>query len=199
MISINDDSYNRHIIQHNIFDIVFEAFRSNPVDDNLISSAVIEICDHISRENITCLVEHIATKHLNEKTREAKRPTLEEMSHPYVPTFVNFRKTYEESLHKRQQEEQQSGMESPGGTRYLSPLSRLAQRNLSGKALEDQIKFRAADAEESYFDTDDDPPRDHVPVYSTPPVAVDEIEMEQLRPPALKALGPHPTLPSPNK
>jgi hypothetical protein len=41
IISLKDEFYNRHIIQHDLFRPVFEAFRSNPVGDNLVSSSII--------------------------------------------------------------------------------------------------------------------------------------------------------------
>ncbi len=41
IISLKDEFYNRHIIQHSLFTPVFEAFRANPVGDNLVSSSII--------------------------------------------------------------------------------------------------------------------------------------------------------------
>ena len=62
-MSVKDEFYHRHIIQHNLFAPVFAAFRTNPVGDNLVSSAIVEMCDFIHRENITSLISHIVTKH----------------------------------------------------------------------------------------------------------------------------------------
>jgi len=41
IISLKDEFYNRHIVQHSLFTPVFEAFRANPVGDNLVSSSII--------------------------------------------------------------------------------------------------------------------------------------------------------------
>jgi len=41
IIALKDEFYNRHIVQHSLFTPVFEAFRANPVGDNLISSAIV--------------------------------------------------------------------------------------------------------------------------------------------------------------
>lgn len=43
MLSVKDEFYHRHIIQYNLFETVFHAFRLNPVGDNLVSSAIIEV------------------------------------------------------------------------------------------------------------------------------------------------------------
>ena len=43
ILSVKDEFYHRHIIQHNLFAPVFEAFRANPVGDNLVSSAIVEV------------------------------------------------------------------------------------------------------------------------------------------------------------
>ena len=44
IISLKDEFYNRHIVQHSLFTPVFEAFRANPVGDNLVSSSIIGKC-----------------------------------------------------------------------------------------------------------------------------------------------------------
>ena len=41
ILSVKDEHYHRHIVQNNLFLPVFEAFRANPVGDNLVSSAII--------------------------------------------------------------------------------------------------------------------------------------------------------------
>lgn len=41
ILSLKDEFYNRYIIQNNLFGSVFEAFRANPVGDNLVSSSII--------------------------------------------------------------------------------------------------------------------------------------------------------------
>ena len=41
ILSLKDEFYNKHIVQNNLFAQVFDAFRANPVGDNLMSSAII--------------------------------------------------------------------------------------------------------------------------------------------------------------
>ena len=47
VLSVRDEFYNRHIVQHDLFKPVFDAFRDNPVGDNLVSSAIIDMCDFV--------------------------------------------------------------------------------------------------------------------------------------------------------
>ena len=41
ILMLKDESYYRHIVQHDLFAPVFDAFRANPIGDNLVSSAII--------------------------------------------------------------------------------------------------------------------------------------------------------------
>jgi protein phosphatase-4 regulatory subunit 3 len=41
ILTLKDEFYHRHIVQQDLFRPVFEAFRDNPVGDNLVSSAII--------------------------------------------------------------------------------------------------------------------------------------------------------------
>jgi Component of IIS longevity pathway SMK-1 len=156
VLSVNDESYHRHIIQNNLFASVFEAFRANPVGDNLVSSAVVEMCDFIQNENIKCLLDYIGRRHL--VPSDSQNTSLEDVSSPYVSTLTTLRKAYEANVEETQRL-LDSGQSSPGGSRYfpgVTHYSSLTSRFLSGKALEEQRKFREKDEEDSYFDNDDD-------------------------------------------
>jgi Component of IIS longevity pathway SMK-1 len=158
ILSVNDESYHRHIIQHNLFAAVFDAFRANPVGDNLVSSAVVEMCDYIHTENIKCLLDYIGRKHLTPSDPQSNNLSLEDVSNPYVSTLTTLRKAFEANEEETQRM-LESGQASPGGSRYFPGgihLSRGTGRTLVGKALEDQRKFQAKDEEESYFEMDDD-------------------------------------------
>lgn len=153
ILSVNDEFYHRHIIHHNLFAPVFETFRANPVGDNLVSSAIVEMCDFIHNENIMSLMEYIVTKHLSAAPHtESQGPSLEDVSSPYVSTLTTLRESYEQNLESLRQQHQQQGKlgtspESPRphseveGSSYFSgkPLAQ-APRVLSGKALEDQVR-----------------------------------------------------------
>ena len=160
ILSVNDEFYHRHIIQHNLFAPVFEAFRANPIGDNLVSSAIVEMCDYIHSENIKSLLEYIVTKFLaNDQTDRRNETNLEDVSSPYVSTLTTLRKAYEENIQGTQQQkydDEERGQSSPGGSRYFPGGLHPPVRQLSGKALEEQRKFLAVDNEESYFDIDDE-------------------------------------------
>jgi len=186
ILSVNDEFYHRHIIQNDLFAPVFEALRANPVGDNLVSSAIVEMCDYIHSENVKPLIEYIVTKHLSASHAENTVPSLEDVSSPYVSTLTVLRKAYEANLNATKTPQSPvsgdnssaSTPVSPGGSRYFRDgLARQhgAARQLSGKALEDQRKFREADQEESYFDSDDGGPSAGRAV----PPAVDEVDAQQ--------------------
>lgn len=182
ILSMKDELYNRHIVQHNLFEPVFETYRTNPVSDNLISSAIVEICHfvHEEKDKMKLVLEHIVTKHLLSTKSIGGIPSLEAVASPYVSTLTNLRKAYEEmsiseNLTTKVNERVSSGKSpsnnidqssseyknrgsSSDGLKINAPALLLAQpeRKLSGKAFEDQRKFREADDEESYFDSDDD-------------------------------------------
>jgi hypothetical protein len=149
ILSVNDEFYHRHIIQHNLFGPVFEAFRANPVGDNLVSSATVEMCDFIHAENINSLIEHIVTKHLS--AEEAENPSLEDLSSTYVSTLTVLRKAYEKNLkevNKSQSSDSKEESAAEGGeghSRYfngnsLGPTTRVV---MNEKALEDQVSFKS--------------------------------------------------------
>ena len=150
---MNDEFYHRHIIHHDLFAPIFEAFRANPVGDNLVSSAIVEMCDFIHNEGIMTLMEYIVTKHLSPESGSSG-PSLEDVSSPYVSTLTALRKTYEQNLKaaKQQQQLQQQGKdgaapESPaqtsGNSRYFTNnVVSQGHRVLSGKALEEQVSDR---------------------------------------------------------
>jgi protein phosphatase-4 regulatory subunit 3 len=191
ILSVNDEFYHRHIIQHDLFCPVFAAFRANPVGDNLVSSAIVEMCDYITTEGIKSLLEYIVTKHLSVVPEHETIPSLEDVSSPYVSTLTVLRKAYE--AHKRQQQkerqnnpqqtfkadndeirqEQQTDPTDPSslGVAGSSYFGRNHENNLTGAALEDQRKFREADAEASYFESggidDDDSTQDDM-LHRTP-------------------------------
>jgi Component of IIS longevity pathway SMK-1 len=154
ILSVNDDFYHRHIIQHDLFGPVFEAFRANPVGDNLVSSSIVEMCDYINTEKILSLMEYIVTRHLFSSSTDAPGPSLEDVSSPYVSTLTALRKAYEELLRKKGKQYQGQG------TDQMSEIANASSGDtgrvmMNERALEDQRKFREADQEESYFDSDD--------------------------------------------
>ena len=147
VISVDEDSYNSHIIKDDLFRPVFEAFRANPIGDNLVSSSIVEMCDFINQKNMGSLIEYIVTKHMSTTGSEAHLPSLEDVSSPYVSTLTLLRHAYET------RKSHPNPNQSMGGSENMGPANRVVTNE---KALEDQRKFREADQEESYFDCDDD-------------------------------------------
>ena len=139
ILSVNDDSYHRHIIQNDLFGPVFEAFRANPVGDNLVSSSIIEMCDYINSENINPLIEHIATKHLSATSIETMPvPSLEDVSSPYVNTLTVLRRAYEKLLDDRKRGISNSSKSPPHGPRQE-------------KQMAEQSRYFSLREEEEYF------------------------------------------------
>jgi len=191
VLSVKDEFYHRHIIQYNLFAPVFEAFRANPVGDNLVSSAIIEMVDFIRTENIESLVDYIVRKHLshprphvNAKTDLCSPgkslPSLEDVATPYVDTLSQLRKTHEENMNASKGGGKatdmldacmENGHHPSSGYFDDSPSGRSPRVVMSQKALEDQRKFRETDEEESYFnDDDDDDEEQQIPPRSTSPI-----------------------------
>ncbi|KAG7354245.1 component of IIS longevity pathway SMK-1-domain containing protein [Nitzschia inconspicua] len=154
VLSVNDDFYHRHIIQHDLFGHVFEAFRANPVGDNLVSSSIVEMCDYITTENIISLMEYIVTKHLFSVGTETSGPSLEDVSSPYVSTLTALREAYEKLLREKGDHSQQiQGLDPMSET--SAPAEDAGRIVMNEKALEDQRKFREEAEDESYFESDD--------------------------------------------
>ena len=158
VLSVDEDKYHRLIIQDDLFGPVFEAFRANPVGDNLVSSSIVEMCDFINSKNMNSLIEYIVTKHISVTGAEAPVPSLEDVSSPYVSTLTCLRHAYETLV--REQSTQANFNQSRGGSETTglpnTVLGRASRVVTNEKALEDQRKFREVDQEESYFDCDDE-------------------------------------------
>lgn len=149
IISVKDEFYNRHIIQHNLFAPVFEMFRANPIGDNLLSSSIVEMCDFIQTQNMKSLIEYIVTKHLTSEG-EPDVKSLEDVATPYVSTLTTMRKAYEENINSGNA--CKDGLQ-PGkgikngendGMRYItSTVTRTGRSRMNEKALEDQVSLYA--------------------------------------------------------
>ena len=136
VLSVKDEFYHRHIVQYNLFAPVFEIFRITPVGSNLISSAVLEMCDFIRVENIKSLLEYIVTKHLSKPT-SPEEESLEDIANPYVDTFAQLRRAHEENMgvHHDLNESGHQGPNNDGTTFGGRPAPVLNKR-----ALEDQVR-----------------------------------------------------------
>ena len=150
ILAVKDEFYHRHIVQYNLFAPVFDAFRIIPVGSNLISSAVLEMCDFIRTENIKSLLEYIVTKHLTKSTPPGDK-SLEDIANPFVGTFAQLRRTHDENLGVHLDLNNEEALGNDGATFNGRPAP-----VVNKKALEDQRKYREAESEDSYFNDDDD-------------------------------------------
>lgn len=151
VLSVDEDLYHRHIIQDDLFGPVFEAFRANPVGDNLVSSSIVEMSHFINTKNMNSLIEYIVTKHLATTGAEAPVPSLEDVSSPYVSTLTCLRHAYETLVQERNNQNKNQA----GDDRVNNATGR-PHVVINERVIEDQRKFREADQEESYFNRDDD-------------------------------------------
>lgn len=146
IIATKDDFYYKYIIATTIFSDVFNCFRANPVGDNLVSSAIIELCEFIRSETPSTLIllEFIIKKYLSDRSTN-----LEQMAQQYVGTFTLMRKKYEEH-------QQKPDASTCSTTSSVTTSSNKRSYTMSAKAIEENRKFRLAGEEESYFMDDDD-------------------------------------------
>ena len=146
IVATKDDFYFKHIIGTSIFKNVFDCFRANPVGDNLVSSAVVELCEFIRSEtpSTLLLLDHIIKKHLSDDAN------LEQLAQQYVGTFTLMRKKYEEH------QQVKADASASSTTSSVTTSSNKRSWTMSAKAIEENRKFRLAGEEESYFMDDDE-------------------------------------------
>jgi hypothetical protein len=155
IISANDEFYHRHIVQNDLFAAVFEALRTNPVEDNLLSSAIVEMCDFIYKENIVSLVDYIVTNFLIIQKGAGQSNEGDSSSHG--STLRMLRRTFEATLNElRKSDRHENPLTGGADEPIVSPRQQQSHRQLSGRALADQRKFQELDHEESYFESDDE-------------------------------------------
>eukprot|EP00536_Pseudo-nitzschia_multiseries_P000592 jgi/Psemu1/179113/e_gw1.7.168.1 len=151
VLSVDEDLYHRHIIQDDLFGPVFEAFRANPVGDNLVSSSIVEMCDFINTKSINSLIEYIVTKHISATGAEAPVPSLEDVSSPYVSTLTCLRHAYETLVKERNNQNENQACADRANNAIGRPRVVMNER-----AIEDQRRYQEEHHEQSYFDRDDD-------------------------------------------
>ncbi|KAJ1942848.1 Platinum sensitivity protein [Kickxella alabastrina] len=81
-VGVQDDSYNKYLVGHRLFDPVIELFLQVHSRDNLISSACRELFKFIAINRIALLLSHLTNVH--SKTLGPARETLEMLRQAYV-------------------------------------------------------------------------------------------------------------------
>ncbi|KAH8719295.1 component of IIS longevity pathway SMK-1-domain-containing protein [Phaeosphaeriaceae sp. PMI808] len=85
VIGFHDETHNRQIIQHQLFEPILRILFETMPRDNLLNSACLELFEFIKRENIKMLVQHLV-----ETYREKLQPIT------YVDTFQNLILRYDQ-------------------------------------------------------------------------------------------------------
>jgi len=85
VISFHDDTHNRQIIQHELFEPILKILFDTMPRDNLLNSACLELFEFIKRDNIKPLVLHLV---------ETYREKLQTIT--YVDTFQNLILRYDQ-------------------------------------------------------------------------------------------------------
>uniref|UniRef100_H0WBK8 Protein phosphatase 4 regulatory subunit 3C n=1 Tax=Cavia porcellus TaxID=10141 RepID=H0WBK8_CAVPO len=85
ILRVKDEQYNNYIIQGNLFEPVVNAFLANGARYNILNSAILDLFEYISVQNVKCLVAHVVEKFY--KSFE---------SIEYVQTFKNLKIKYEQ-------------------------------------------------------------------------------------------------------
>jgi protein phosphatase-4 regulatory subunit 3 len=78
VIGFHDETHNRQIIQHRLFEPILRILFDTMPRDNLLNSACLELFEFIKRENIKMIIQHLV---------ETYREKLQEIT--YVDTFQN--------------------------------------------------------------------------------------------------------------
>ncbi|XP_010615009.1 protein PPP4R3C [Fukomys damarensis] len=92
IINVRDEQYNRYIIQGNLFEPVVNAFLANGHRYNILNSAIIELFEYISVQNIKSLVAHVV---------ENFYMAFELIE--YVQTFKRLKTKYKQEKHRQGQ------------------------------------------------------------------------------------------------
>jgi protein phosphatase-4 regulatory subunit 3 len=85
VVALHDETHNRQMIQHHLFEPILKILFETMPRDNLLNSACLELFEFIKRENIKMLVQHIVETH---------REKLQVIT--YVDTFQNLILRYDQ-------------------------------------------------------------------------------------------------------
>ncbi|KAF2026940.1 DUF625-domain-containing protein [Setomelanomma holmii] len=150
VIGFHDETHNRQIIQHQLFEPILKILFDTMPRDNLLNSACLELFEFIKRENIKMVVQHLV---------ETYREKLQDIT--YVDTFQNLILRYDQMHEPATTQELEHSFTSVDSD---TPARHNAVVN--GGKWGHGLKEVDAD-EEAYFNTSDDED-DNIPVSSKP-------------------------------
>ena len=110
-VGLKDDFYNRHIVQFDLFESIFEVFCNNGVRNNLINSATIELLEFIQLDNIYILLNYVYERY---------GEILSKIT--YVDTYQKIKEKYQ--THKREMENGKAHSVNPFAERGNQPSSK---------------------------------------------------------------------------
>ena len=139
MLGFHDETHNRQIIQHELFDPILKILFDTMPRDNLLNSACLELFEFIRRENIKMIVQHLVEKY---------RDKLQGIT--YVDTFQNLILKYDQNHEPVTTQELDNSF-----TSVDSDTSVRHPANINGGKWGQGLKDVDAD-EEAYFNTSDD-------------------------------------------
>lgn len=139
MIGFHDETHNRQIVQHQLFNPILKVLLDTMSRDNLLNSACLELFEFIKRENIKMLVQHLV---------ETYREKFQAIT--YVDTFQNLILRYDqmhEPVTTQELDHSFTSIDSDTPVRNITAVN----GGKWGQALKD------VDAdEEAYFNASDD-------------------------------------------
>lgn len=139
VIGFHDETHNRQIIQHRLFEPILKILFETMPRDNLLNSACLELFEFIKRENIKMVVQHLV---------ESYRERLQEIT--YVDTFQNLILRYDqmhEPVTTQEMDNSFTSVDSDTPVRHTGAIN----GGKWGQGLKD------VDADqEAYFNTSDD-------------------------------------------
>ncbi|KAI4907780.1 hypothetical protein J4E90_009187 [Alternaria incomplexa] len=139
VLGFHDETHNRQIIQHELFEPILKILYETMPRDNLLNSACLELFEFIRRENIKMIVQHLV---------ETYRERLQEIT--YVDTFQNLILKYDqnhEPVTTQEMENSFTSVDSDTPARHAAAVN----GGKWGQGLKD-----ADPDEEAYFNTSDD-------------------------------------------
>jgi protein phosphatase-4 regulatory subunit 3 len=138
VIAFHDETHNRQIIQHQLFEPILQILFDTMPRDNLLNSACLELFEFIKRENIKMIITHLV---------ETYREKLQTIT--YVDTFQGIILRYEqaqESATTQELDHSFTSVDSDTPARHAT---------VNGGKWGQGLKDLDAD-EEAYFNTSDD-------------------------------------------
>ncbi|KAF1829273.1 DUF625-domain-containing protein [Decorospora gaudefroyi] len=139
VLGFHDETHNRQIIQHELFEPILKILFDTMPRDNLLNSACLELFEFIRRENIKMIVQHLV---------ETYREKLQGIT--YVDTFQNLILRYDqnhEPVTTQELDNSFTSVDSDTPARHVTAVN--------GGKWGQGLKEVDAD-EEAYFNTSDD-------------------------------------------